>query len=776
MRMSCQLCVYNKQRMNNSTSNIVSYVPVTSVVLYVVGIINSVTITIGIIGNVLTVSTILKTKYLRTPMNASLVGLACSDIVVCVVVLPLRLVLYSNVYSQNSLLILCKFDTLMKSFCDYVQPSMLVATSFERYKAIAKPFQSKGKMKRIVIVIIATWSTCLSCGVVCAIWLQDGATLNPCNMSYRNGHLEVWNFREGIVTLPLGVCCLALVGIFYFFMLKTLRNHSNKMSKRSKSCKNKVHPAADRRNVNKESVLPTTTPGRHNEYVHHTPPTTTTSVAQQYASNEARDSGKIKTDAATPIKSPSPNTFTNATTKDRKLSSEPAWTSFASDDDTVPGIHAYTRNISVRKSRDVVYVTSNRNMRFPSFVKQVVTIKRQKRRSMERWKMKQRKSHFGANGDVVGCSDEVSGKNRICAETSKSNLHKQIGNERFKAISKAVIKANVPEISNDILGVENTNVTTKEENADIIEARITIESMNAKPCVSMDDFNVDISKYNGSRNYESRQRFALTTHSISKSCPDLSQKALQVTDVCDNNVNCDYIPEDGTVSHQIDLETIDEKQTNKLRSIHDSDKSNTTIEITRENESEVEEITTSINTNQPGAKMTGRKISDVQLGKEVRQEQNNVRSATKERTGVTMKQNETNTENKSHVDIVDFDGTVHKDVAVEGAVVGAVCVMNKTNKLEGKRKVEMRAAKRIAVMIGSFVLLWLPLPLIVVFVSSTQQISSKDIEALMLSASISATTVAVNPMLNLLLNKQLRSATITIVRRSLNSLKRTMLQ
>jgi hypothetical protein len=134
-----------------------------------------------------------------------------------------------------------------------------------------------------------------------------------------------------------------------------------------------------------------------------------------------------------------------------------------------------------------------------------------------------------------------------------------------------------------------------------------------------------------------------------------------------------------------------------------------------------------------------------------------------------------NAQTVNNIDVVDFDGTVHKGVRVEGAVVGAVCVMNTSNKLEGRRKVEMRAAKRIAVLIGSFVALWLPLPIIAAFVSSRKQISSTDLDALLVSSSISTVTVAINPILNLLLNKQLRSAAIVLLKKTANVIRRTFI-
>ncbi|KAH3877334.1 hypothetical protein DPMN_001197 [Dreissena polymorpha] len=128
----------------------------------------------------------------------------------------------------------------------------------------------------------------------------------------------------------------------------------------------------------------------------------------------------------------------------------------------------------------------------------------------------------------------------------------------------------------------------------------------------------------------------------------------------------------------------------------------------------------------------------------------------------------------SYIDVFEYDGTVNKNVMIDYPVVGAVCVMNPTNKLAGRRNIEMRAAKRIAVLIGSFAVLWLPLPMATMLLSNTALMSENDMIVLALTGAVSSLTVAVNPVLNLLLNKQLRSSTITMLKRMVNKLQRKL--
>ncbi|XP_052260989.1 uncharacterized protein LOC127865139 [Dreissena polymorpha] len=128
----------------------------------------------------------------------------------------------------------------------------------------------------------------------------------------------------------------------------------------------------------------------------------------------------------------------------------------------------------------------------------------------------------------------------------------------------------------------------------------------------------------------------------------------------------------------------------------------------------------------------------------------------------------------SYIDVFEYDGTVNKNVMIDYPVVGAVCVMNPTNKLAGRRNIEMRAAKRIAVLIGSFAVLWLPLPMATMLLSNTALMSENDMIVLALTGAVSSLTVAVNPVLNLLLNKQLRSSLFDLL--SLTSLGNRLVQ
>ncbi|ESO91195.1 hypothetical protein LOTGIDRAFT_153627 [Lottia gigantea] len=113
-----------------------------------------------------------------------------------------------------------------------------------------------------------------------------------------------------------------------------------------------------------------------------------------------------------------------------------------------------------------------------------------------------------------------------------------------------------------------------------------------------------------------------------------------------------------------------------------------------------------------------------------------------------------------NVAIHDMDGTVHKeDVIVENKskeIVGAVCVYNPKNRVQGKRRVEMRAAKRIAILMGIFLLLWLPFPIDSIICKLITDLHTGCRSSLALLSSISSLTAITNPLLYMLTNKQLK--------------------
>lgn len=109
------------------------------------------------------------------------------------------------------------------------------------------------------------------------------------------------------------------------------------------------------------------------------------------------------------------------------------------------------------------------------------------------------------------------------------------------------------------------------------------------------------------------------------------------------------------------------------------------------------------------------------------------------------------------IQIFDINGVVNRVAQKETTYAGAVCVMNPKNKVAGKRKVEAKAAKRIAILIGVFACLWMPLPL-TVLTTINSEFSTLNAQLLVVTTTMGLCSVVVNPFLHSILNKQLRSS------------------
>ena len=63
------------------------------------------------------------------------------------------------------------------------------------------------------------------------------------------------------------------------------------------------------------------------------------------------------------------------------------------------------------------------------------------------------------------------------------------------------------------------------------------------------------------------------------------------------------------------------------------------------------------------------------------------------------------------VRVVEMDGTAHVEkVADAGNIQGAVCMFNPRNRVHGRRRVEVKVAKRLVIIFLTFLFLWLPYP------------------------------------------------------------------
>ena len=112
----------------------------------------------------------------------------------------------------------------------------------------------------------------------------------------------------------------------------------------------------------------------------------------------------------------------------------------------------------------------------------------------------------------------------------------------------------------------------------------------------------------------------------------------------------------------------------------------------------------------------------------------------------------------SVVQIYDADGMTMKAKTTRTTITGDICVMNNSNKIKGKRKIEAKSAKRTAIVLVTFLIAWLPFPLMIIVLLTFNAQIATQIEALLsaylISLTLSLLAASVNPLVYGATNKQ----------------------
>lgn len=715
------------------------------------------TMVLGIVGNTLTIVTILKTKQLRSPMNISLVSLALADLFACVVVIPLRLCVYKAAMDGPRLRSICQSLVFLKSLCDYSEPCLLVATSYERYQAIAKPFESRNKQRRIIVIAVLTVLLCAGFASVSVTNFHDGALIFPCHADDEASHTLV--FRETMVSLPFGICCILLVLIFYILMIKTLHVHSQTMGK-------KTRPLKDRLGF-KNKVQPSNEATTESKETKDVPNKTKVSKGDSQNLSLIVDKGStgLKSDTMTenPALSSHSSNVPQARSQTDLTGDIDSCTLIATEGKKDPtktntSTEMQTRRLSFFRTRDYIFKSKENKEASFSTPSRKVSRKHTTRSYDDRVKL----SGTGdENHTLETCRNSLNNHARLLKksnsfdpqfsssghqESNKYDKTEKFYNQSFKGSSSTN--------SSDLLTFDGseTNAQTGSINpsANKLDSSVNIQETSAG---TMSESIVKEPKIRDIQYDDNMSQMSQVTDDHKVPTDQLSSDRKGI-EVCVRHTAAESL-----VNIEVSQNSSEEPFLGSMDRRPEM--------CSNEQESQVNNVNVTSN-NEP-EKERDNHNSCLHSGDSTQETQN---------TNIQSTQNanirERNVSTVNNIDIVDFDGTVHKNVLVEGPVCGAVCVMNSSNKMAGRRKVEMRAAKRIAFLIGSFASLWLLLPITSLVVSRKDYIVLKDVQTLVLTASLSSTTVIVNPFLNFLLNKQMRSAAVTWIKRLLNKFKRNI--
>lgn len=192
------------------------------------------TLVVGMPGNLWICWVVFRTRSLQTCNNALLVSLAASDLLKCSVDTPLLLFSLLRPVKGRQVYV-CTVQQFTYALCSCVQLLTLVSISVERFQAIAFPFQTVKRRARVRLWITSIWACGLFLAVVSLILSKKALCYMLCrpHAEGRNDHPPRHSDPFGpYVLVPVWGLCLTVIVIHYARIFKVVRQHRKKVFNR----------------------------------------------------------------------------------------------------------------------------------------------------------------------------------------------------------------------------------------------------------------------------------------------------------------------------------------------------------------------------------------------------------------------------------------------------------------------------------------------------------------------------------------------------------------
>lgn len=209
-----------------------------------------ITFSVGIAANIFVILAVYGQKSLQTSTNALVVNLAVVDLLRCLLDCPVLLTIVITVHQNGrGNHQVCDTQVASFSFSCCIQLLTLACISAERYQAIAQPFKTTQRRRRIMVLIPVTWILSIVVAGFCLMFVKDSPVHIRCEgLQGRNS-----NDTFGLYILfPLWAACFGVVIGFYARIFLLVRSHNRKIFDKG------VHPSrtdkADTKQENGEAV------------------------------------------------------------------------------------------------------------------------------------------------------------------------------------------------------------------------------------------------------------------------------------------------------------------------------------------------------------------------------------------------------------------------------------------------------------------------------------------------------------------------------------------
>ncbi|XP_068615875.1 LOW QUALITY PROTEIN: D(2) dopamine receptor-like [Brachionichthys hirsutus] len=228
-------------------------IDITSVVAN--GLILSITSVVGIAANIFVILAVCLQKSLQTSMNALVVNLAVIDALRCLIDCPVLLSIVVTVYQRGHVdELICDSQVASFSFSCCIQLLTLSCISAERHQAIARPFKTTQRRRRIMAVITLTWMLAFVVAGFSLIFLKDSPINVKCKGSQRETSLSYDTI--GIhVLFPLWVVCFVIVIGFYTSIFALVKSHNCKIFDKGTFRPLKTDKAEDKQEIGETTAV-----------------------------------------------------------------------------------------------------------------------------------------------------------------------------------------------------------------------------------------------------------------------------------------------------------------------------------------------------------------------------------------------------------------------------------------------------------------------------------------------------------------------------------------
>ncbi|KAH8361804.1 hypothetical protein KR200_000831, partial [Drosophila serrata] len=207
----------------------------------------------GALGNTLVVIAVVRKPIMRTARNLFILNLAISDLLLCLVTMPLTLMeILSKYWPYGSCSILCKTIAMLQALCIFVSTISITAIAFDRYQVIVYPTRDSLQFVGAVTILACIWVLALLLASPLFIYKEMINTETPqllqqIGLQDRIPYcIEDWPSSNGRFYYSIFSLCvqylvpILIVSVAYFGIYNKLRSRITVVAVQASSAQRKV--------------------------------------------------------------------------------------------------------------------------------------------------------------------------------------------------------------------------------------------------------------------------------------------------------------------------------------------------------------------------------------------------------------------------------------------------------------------------------------------------------------------------------------------------------